>query len=519
MKEEIKGKTQIILDEDVSREKIEFLISLNIEEERLDFKKSFDISTKALTKKSKVNLVCDIISMANTEGGYIIIGVEEKKSDFSICGITEEVNLYLSPENVSNIVSAYVEYLPKIIINSHEFEDKIVCAIFVGRAKVPIPFKQLGQYNENSKNTNKFSVGEVYVRHSAKCERANFHDWQDFVARIRSDEREKDRILNRTQLDINSRLDQIIIALGGQTKVDFSFDISNHKEIDVENYFSSVISQPNSNHLFRRICNKIFSQIKSEITKAIEINERFEAEEKIQRIVDLYFIKLIPIWYLLNIQNPSFFIGYFSNKIYSIYQHTFEILENQSQKFDQLLIVQLELLKLVYVLAAISLNERKYNAAQDLIERKGDLRSNEHKEAFWFRYVMTWLHRRAMIKIASLVYIANDSYKDNEYLIELIDGNVRLKTLISQVDYFQCLLTYLNGGDKIDCYPSFRVFGKKNIELFLNDYIFSSRFTEEHQNAIREAIIKLENYETANHWGWYNEWTLKRLEDFMSGEG
>jgi len=64
--EEIRAKTQIVVDGDLSPERMRSLTELGREEERLDYKKFLDISSKSAQKRAKVELVCDLVSMANT---------------------------------------------------------------------------------------------------------------------------------------------------------------------------------------------------------------------------------------------------------------------------------------------------------------------------------------------------------------------------------------------------------------------------------------------------------------------
>src|SRR5215217_927578 len=68
--EEIVARSQIVLDGDLSKERLLALIGLGREEEALDCKSSYDLSGRVT--KDRVEMVWDVVAMANTSGGYIV---------------------------------------------------------------------------------------------------------------------------------------------------------------------------------------------------------------------------------------------------------------------------------------------------------------------------------------------------------------------------------------------------------------------------------------------------------------
>jgi len=138
MMEKIKSKSKVIVDSDLSKEKIRSLIGLEIEEEALDFKESLDF--KSSQKRSQLELVRDIVAMANTEGGYIILGVEDKS--FKVKGIDDECKKNVTQENLQTWVENYIDGRIKVLCKQITIEGKSIIAIFVDKTKIPLVLKK-----------------------------------------------------------------------------------------------------------------------------------------------------------------------------------------------------------------------------------------------------------------------------------------------------------------------------------------------------------------------------------------
>ena len=65
--EEILSRSRVVLDGDLSEEKIISLIRLGGEEEPLDYKRSYDLTGKKVTK-DELEIVAEVVAMANTSG-------------------------------------------------------------------------------------------------------------------------------------------------------------------------------------------------------------------------------------------------------------------------------------------------------------------------------------------------------------------------------------------------------------------------------------------------------------------
>jgi hypothetical protein len=77
--EEIRVTSEVVLDGDLSEKKLLSLLQLGREEEVLDYKRSYDLTGRVT--KDRVEMVRDVVAMANTSGSYIVLGVDEVRSD------------------------------------------------------------------------------------------------------------------------------------------------------------------------------------------------------------------------------------------------------------------------------------------------------------------------------------------------------------------------------------------------------------------------------------------------------
>lgn len=148
------------------------------ESSSVDFKQSFNPSAIA----EWLELLKDIIAMANSGGGVILIGIAD---DGSSPGTDVSTALSLDPADIGNKIHKYTG------IHFHDFEiigcqknDNEVCALLVGPSDVPIVFTNVGTYEvQPGRQKTAFSVGTVYFRHGAKSEPGNTEDLRKFVER------------------------------------------------------------------------------------------------------------------------------------------------------------------------------------------------------------------------------------------------------------------------------------------------------------------------------------------------
>jgi len=77
------------------------------ESKELDFKGP--MAWNGNDKKACCEIVKDILAMANTKGGFVVIGVEDTKSGFNRIGLTPEQNASFQSEEINRFVQRYAE--------------------------------------------------------------------------------------------------------------------------------------------------------------------------------------------------------------------------------------------------------------------------------------------------------------------------------------------------------------------------------------------------------------------------
>lgn len=133
-----------------------------------------------------LNLVKDLVAIANSGGGCIRIGLNET----SQVGVPQADLAELDGARVSDQINKYIT--PRRAKVSHEITP-LGDGTFIVDLKVeaceryPLVFSKLGQYPGTQKPV--FREGDIYVRHGAKSERATYEDIVDMIERAVADSR------------------------------------------------------------------------------------------------------------------------------------------------------------------------------------------------------------------------------------------------------------------------------------------------------------------------------------------
>lgn len=148
------------------------------ESKHIDFKEMFNPSSKS----DWCEILKDIIAMANSGGGIILIGLknngEPAKTDVSeILKIDQAVVL-------DKIYSYTKVNFSDIEIVELKRGDYTIAAFDIGPTKTPIVFTQPGTYAISEKQQKTaFGVGTVYFRHGSKSELGNTDDLVNAIDR------------------------------------------------------------------------------------------------------------------------------------------------------------------------------------------------------------------------------------------------------------------------------------------------------------------------------------------------
>lgn len=217
----IVARASVTSDGVMTEDRLLELIDLDREEDALDFKRTYDLRlTEDLVKCVKV-----VVSMANSGGGYIVLGVEEVSGTdrrYTVLGCPADHLGQLDPTDLHSKLERYVEEPLDVrirVFRPDRHGGVPIVLIFVPPTRtLPLTFKILGQYSVSTADGRvrtqvEFRPGEIWVRRGAACVQPNARDWR----RIRSDIRRAERarwsedLLGVTPLV--QRLDRIAILL------------------------------------------------------------------------------------------------------------------------------------------------------------------------------------------------------------------------------------------------------------------------------------------------------------------
>ncbi len=150
------------------------------ESKYIDFKREFDTSSRA----DWCEIVKDIVAMANTGGGAILIGLQ---NDGSPSGADMSKIARIDPATITDKVYSYTGYqFSEFEIRDGEKGKSAVVVIIVNEVPTPLVFQKPGTYKDpanDKKQKNAFGKGTVYFRHGAKSEPANIDDIRKTIER------------------------------------------------------------------------------------------------------------------------------------------------------------------------------------------------------------------------------------------------------------------------------------------------------------------------------------------------
>jgi len=146
----------------------------------LEFKEYFD----PLAKSAWPELIKDLIAIANSGGGVIVVGA---KNNGDPSGADVRAVLELDSATIADKLERYTdEHFSDFEVHEVERAGVELAAIVIGAASTPIVFTQVGSYEvgvagEKQKQKTAFSKGTVYVRHGAKSDPATTTDLRELI--------------------------------------------------------------------------------------------------------------------------------------------------------------------------------------------------------------------------------------------------------------------------------------------------------------------------------------------------
>lgn len=148
------------------------------ESKYVEFKESFDVTAEG----EWCEIIKDMIAIANTGGGVIVIGLDNQgtPTNRDVAPI-----LALDPADVANRIHRYTEtHFADFEVVAAEKSGSRIAVIALRAAEYPIVFCKPGTYaTGGGKQKSAFAQGSVYFRHGAKSEPGVTEDLRKFVDR------------------------------------------------------------------------------------------------------------------------------------------------------------------------------------------------------------------------------------------------------------------------------------------------------------------------------------------------
>jgi predicted HTH transcriptional regulator len=172
----------IVVEPRLTAEKIRELLERGAESAKLDYKSEYDPSNT----DHKVRLVKHILAMANTAGGYIVIGVED---DGTRRGLASTAAERIDEAIIRSQVAGYTStQIPIFSANSVDHDGQTFAIVTVLPLAMTVA---VANAEGNSPGGNLFRKGDVLVRHGSASERWSQADADFMLQRIANARKEE----------------------------------------------------------------------------------------------------------------------------------------------------------------------------------------------------------------------------------------------------------------------------------------------------------------------------------------
>lgn len=165
----------IVVEPEITDEKIRELLARGTESAKLDYKSNLDVTDT----RQKVQLAKHVMAMANTAGGYLLVGA---KDDGSLAMLKRSETALLDEATVRAQVAGYCDLsIPTFVDNGREVDGSAVAIITV------LPLSDhiaVAGREGNYAGGCAFRVGDVLVRHGSASERWTQADAEYIVSRV-----------------------------------------------------------------------------------------------------------------------------------------------------------------------------------------------------------------------------------------------------------------------------------------------------------------------------------------------
>lgn len=163
--------------------KTEEALNANRESGILEFKEGFhqDPLSKEATG-AWCEIIKDIVAMANTNGGFILLGL---RNDGSVSEVDVAPFVSIDPAKITDKIYSYTgAHFDGFHLSSEYKDGKLIAVLQIEEAENILVFINPGNYiDSHGKQKSAFTVGATYVRHGAKSEPCTAEDMHKIVSR------------------------------------------------------------------------------------------------------------------------------------------------------------------------------------------------------------------------------------------------------------------------------------------------------------------------------------------------
>lgn len=539
----IKPKHRVSVDGDLSHERLLSLIDLKAEEDRLDYKTDLNFSR---TSKEKIEFVRDVVAFANTDGGYMVLGVREVTDGsaperYNPDGLSAAACNSLDAAKLGQQVESFIAERANIQLQIHslpDFGNRQFALIYIPpNPHKPIIMQKDGQYTDKAtgKNETLFRAGDVFVRKNTSTARADQSDMRRLISEVRL--REKARWTEEI-LDVRSlvqRLDELIAVLSNGDAPDRSPLPSSHRG-ESESYdetlfyLSPEVIQGRITDLLERQKHVSISRYVKGANKVFYEHLASDKEADENQSLEVRDNYLLPVLDSLTAIG-AVLIEYQQWELFSELRRALYLLCRRAEKSDGSTLrlsktwVWQEVMIRVYSLGALLVYGEHWEQARSLILQEVDWEDEYYRLSFWSRYFIIMVSRAEELKengwvVSAINYIDSRPWLSSSFMTDKDE----ITNSVIHFDFLQCVyvLAYPREGGFAAPYPGFTMFYQRRVESLLLKLISGGRLrdtlasvSDEELADILSSIVELTFRVPNTHGNWGRQWSDERIRQFI----
>ena len=531
-------RPQIILDGDLSPERLDAYLVRDREEDELDFKLNLGI-VEARTSREKLSMVKDAIALANTLGGYLIYGVSENEMEtprFSLVGLTDSDRIFFDPTDIKSLLERYIRRRVQVscaVVESKVTPGRYYGAIYVERfgGGFAIPIEAEGQYQDEASGRSQtiFSRGEIWVRRGAQSIRAQAED----LERLESDFRRREQA---QWLEQHFQLSKLIEALQRST----SQTATTHEISDPTRETLLAESAPLRTRLIEILAseNDVLIRLwlgspRQQIGEVMGALPRERDEQS--RIRDFVIVPLLDALQTMAIICIEFakedYYRLCIDELSGLYEHFSRAAGNQewpdSSSAVSAVGIWTEITERIFIIGAALVKYRRFSFIPYLVEQTPYQDDYWIDRVYWARHSSVMLHRSGLMggsRNVSICELARPLALSLGLIPALFESEEEFKTLVSQFDFLQSILGTLRNNNVDDIFPNFAVYHRSRTEGLVKDLIRGgqsrSALPKVGDDVLGNVINKLDQYASKIYImsGWSgHEWT-KGVQEWLANQ-